>query len=70
NLETVKNDGQKWLKVKEKGKARKDRYSSLAYGNYLANLLDGELKKRNSKESGQIISFWSGGGNHNRTQRR
>ncbi|HBF5857489.1 terminase large subunit domain-containing protein [Clostridioides difficile] len=70
NLETVKNDGQKWLKVKEKGKARKDRYSSLAYGNYLANLLDGELKKRNSKNSGQIISFWSGGGNHNRTQRR
>ena len=41
------------IAIKEKGKNRKDRYSSLAYTNYLAQLIDDdEYKKRNKKKGG------------------
>nr|WP_312985300.1 hypothetical protein [Clostridioides sp.] len=56
NLEQQKNG--KWLSVKEKGNARKDRYSSLSYGNYLANLLEEELKNKNKSNKNTIMSWW------------
>lgn len=37
-----------YIRIKEVGANRKDRYSSLAYGNYYADILESELK-RNSK---------------------
>ena len=44
------------IAIKEKGKNRKDRYSSLAYTNYLAQLIDdSEYKKRNKKKGGYLF---------------
>lgn len=36
------------IRLKEKGRMRKDRYSSLAYGNLLASILEEELKEEDS----------------------
>ena len=45
------------IAIKEKGKNRKDRYSSLAYVNYLAQLIDNEEYKRRNKKSGGFMFF-------------
>lgn len=45
-----------FIKVFETGRNRKDRYSSCAYGNYYARLLEKELKK--PKRSGDLPMLW------------
>lgn len=41
------------IAIKEKGRNRKDRYSSVGYGNYLAQLIeDEEYRKKNKKKGG------------------
>lgn len=47
------------VKISEKGNARKDRYSSLAYANYLAHLLEEEELRKNKRNNKRIFSFWS-----------
>jgi hypothetical protein len=47
-LESEINDDKK-IKLKEKSGNRKDRYTSLAYGNYFANELERKLLKRSKK---------------------
>ncbi|MDU5350015.1 MAG: terminase family protein [Peptostreptococcus sp.] len=44
------------VKIKEKNTARKDRYSSLAYGNYLCNLII-EEKLKSDKSENQFVFF-------------
>lgn len=44
NLEYEINSG--FVKIKEVGKNRKDRYSSLAYANYYARILEAKIKKK------------------------
>ena len=44
NLEGEVKNG--FIKIKEVGRARKDRYSSLAYANYFANILEENLAKQ------------------------
>lgn len=46
------------IRVHEKGNARKDRYSSLAYVNYLAGLIEEEELKKLSSDN-DIICIWS-----------
>lgn len=38
-----------YIRIKEVGTATKDRYSSLAYGNYYANVLENELREEHKK---------------------
>lgn len=47
NLENVSTDGEV-IKLKEPAGKRKDRYSSASYGNYVANILEKELLKRDN----------------------
>jgi hypothetical protein len=47
------------VRIKEKGNARKDRYSSLAYANYLANLIEEEENKKRKRDNKRIFSFIS-----------
>ena len=47
-----------FIKVEEKSTATKDRYSSLAYGNYLAKLLEAKLLKNKNKNKSAFISLW------------
>lgn len=50
NLEYENREGK--IKISEKGRAKKDRYSSLAYGNYLADILEEkEYKNKRRKKS-------------------
>lgn len=47
-----------FIKIKEKSGKRKDRYSSLAYGNYLARHLESErLTKNNYDEDDDLVYF-------------
>lgn len=59
NLEYESTGG--YIKIKEVGANRKDRYSSLAYGNYYADLLENDLKKKSTIEADEsddsIIMF-------------
>lgn len=56
NLEYEASGGN--LKIVEKGGNRKDRYSSLAYANYLAQMIETEyLKKNRSKEKSRVLFF-------------
>lgn len=57
NLEYSINNGH--IKVFEKGNARKDRYSSCSYANYLADLIEKEEIKKRSRNNKQIFSFIS-----------
>lgn len=53
NLETVWNEDV--FKLKEKGKAKKDRFSSLLYGNYLGDYFEEELYKKKYKKKGGYL---------------
>lgn len=55
NLEYVINSG--YVKVTEKRSARKDRYSSLAYANYLASMLIEEETKKKKINKNKIFVF-------------
>ncbi|MGL4802028.1 MAG: hypothetical protein ACRC18_07155 [Cetobacterium sp.] len=57
NLEWSLNGG--FIKVFEKGNSRKDRYSSCAYVNYLAEMLEKEELKKRKRNNKQIFSFWT-----------
>ena len=46
------------VKVVEVGTARKDRYSSLAYTNFLADLLEKEEKKKRGQDRNRIFAIW------------
>ena len=46
------------VKVVEVGTARKDRYSSLAYTNFLAELLEKEEKKKKGQSRDRIFAIW------------
>ena len=47
-----------YVKLEEKSTARKDRFSSLSYGNYLAKLLEQDLMKNRNKKRSNFISLW------------
>lgn len=56
NLEYTLTSG--LVRVHEKGNARKDRYSSLAYANYLASILEKDIiKNRNNYDD--VVCIWS-----------
>ena len=57
NLEYTLNGG--YIKVHEKGNARKDRYSSLAYANYLADIIEKEEIKKRIDNDDEIICIWN-----------
>ena len=46
------------IRISEKGNARKDRYSSLAYCNYLANLLEEEEMKKRKRGNSKMKPLW------------
>lgn len=54
NLEYSLNSG--FIRLREKSTARKDRYSSLSYANYLAKQLEKELKE--TKSNNMFVSLW------------
>ena len=59
NLETVIVGNT--ITLKESGSMRKDRYSSLAYGNYFADILEAELmasQNSNSSEWNEFVGLW------------
>ena len=56
NLEYTIHSGM--VKVVEKGTARKDRYSSIAYGNYLANIIEKEEMKKRKSNNKDFMAFW------------
>ena len=45
-----------FVRIRERGRNRKDHYSSLSYGNYLARILERDLKKTKKKTG--FISLW------------
>lgn len=45
-----------FIRIRERGRNRKDRYSSVSYGNYLAKILERDLKK--TKRKTKFISLW------------
>ena len=47
---------QSYIRVYETGRNRKDRYSSLSYGNYFIRLQEKKLQKRSKKKSS--INLW------------
>jgi hypothetical protein len=47
----------KFVKLKEQSGKRKDRYSSLAYGNYFLSLLEKEMKEEKFDEDDDIVYF-------------
>lgn len=59
NLEYESTGG--YIKIKEVGANRKDRYSSLAYGNHYADILEDDLKRRSTidatEDDDSIIMF-------------
>lgn len=55
NLEGDTSGG--FVKVKEIGKNRKDRYSSLAYANYYADILEKELMDDEIDEDDELIYY-------------
>jgi hypothetical protein len=57
NLEAEYNDNGQ-VKLKEPRSKRKDRYSSVAYGNYIASLLERELMKKDEfDEDDELVYF-------------
>lgn len=54
NLESQIYNG--FVRIKEKGRNRKDRYSSISYGNFLAKILERDLKKTKKRTS--FVSLW------------
>ena len=54
NLESQIYNG--FVRIRERGRNRKDHYSSLSYGNYLARILERDLKKTKKKTG--FISLW------------
>lgn len=46
------------VRISEKGNARKDRYSSIAYANFLANLLEEEELKKRKRDGNKIFAIW------------
>lgn len=46
------------IRINEKGSARKDRYSSLGYCNYLANLLEEEENKKRKRGNSNMRPLW------------
>ena len=56
NLEYSIHNG--LVKVIEKGTARKDRYSSIAYGNYLAGLIEKEEFKKKKRGDSKMKPLW------------
>ena len=46
------------VRISEKGNARKDRYSSLAYCNFLANLLEEEEMRRRKRGNSKMKPLW------------
>lgn len=54
NLESQIYNG--FVRIRERGRNRKDRYSSISYGNYLAKILERDLKKTKKKTS--FVSLW------------
>ncbi|MGL5191658.1 MAG: terminase large subunit domain-containing protein [Cetobacterium sp.] len=47
------------VRISEKGNARKDRYSSLGYSNYLAHLLEEEENKKRNMNRDDVIVIWN-----------
>lgn len=56
NLEFSVNNGS--VKVVEVGTARKDRYSSLAYSNFLADLIEAKERKKQRQNRNRTFAFW------------
>ena len=54
NLESQIYNG--FVRIRERGRNRKDRYSSISYGCYLAKILERDLKKTKKRTS--FISLW------------
>ena len=45
------------IAIKEKGRNRKDRYSSVGYANYLAQLIEDEEYRKKNKKKGGFMFF-------------
>ena len=45
-----------FVRIRERGANRKDHYSSIAYGNFLAKILESDLKQK--KKNKKIVSLW------------
>lgn len=58
-LVTLEYEVRGYIRIKEVGNATKDRYSSLAYGNYLANVLERELIDTDSDDLYEDMFFIS-----------
>ena len=56
NLEYIIQNG--LVKVFEKGTARKDRYSSISYGNLLANIIEKEEFKKKNRGNSKMKPLW------------
>ncbi|MEJ4069675.1 hypothetical protein [Clostridioides difficile] len=56
NLEYSADGGK--IKIKEKSGARKDRYSSLAYTNFLADYLEEKEKRKNRNNQKNVMIYW------------
>lgn len=56
NLEYSVSSGH--VKVYETGTARKDRYSSVAYSNFLADFLEKKEKRKQQQNSSRTFAFW------------
>ena len=50
NLEAEINTQTSQVKLKEQNGQRKDRWSSVSYGNYFANILERDLRKQDEEE--------------------
>lgn len=48
----------KFIKIKEKGRARKDRYSSLGYANFLADYIEEQENNNNCNDDDRFV-FWT-----------
>ncbi|MBY6838829.1 terminase large subunit domain-containing protein [Clostridium botulinum] len=57
NLEAEINTQTSQVKLKEQSGQRKDRWSSASYGNYLANILEKELKKQYEQDTDREYVF-------------
>jgi hypothetical protein len=60
NLESEQSDSG-LIKLKEPRSRRKDRYSSVAYGNYIATLLEREYLSKNSNNIDDYFFFMQAG---------
>ena len=45
--------------MREQGRNRKDRYSSLSYANYLAELIENEKYKKGKKRKSKFMFFYN-----------